>query len=68
MAAHGTPRSVAELEGHRAILLPHDAPRYWRYPEWRSTMAVLSGEGALGGGGDPYPRLNTFTGATEDAP
>ena len=29
MAAHGTPRSVAELEGHRAILLPHDAPRYW---------------------------------------
>ena len=29
LAAHGTPRSVAELEGHRAILLQHDAPRYW---------------------------------------
>ncbi len=29
LAAHGVPRSVAELEGHRAILLQHDAPRYW---------------------------------------
>ncbi|HYE59191.1 MAG TPA: TonB-dependent receptor plug domain-containing protein, partial [Rhodothermales bacterium] len=25
-----------------------NAPRYWRYPEWRSTMGVLSGEGRLG--------------------
>lgn len=29
LAAHGSPRSIAELEGHRAILLQHDAPRYW---------------------------------------
>jgi iron complex outermembrane receptor protein len=27
-----------------------DSPRYWRYPEWRSTMAILSGEGGLGAG------------------
>ena len=29
LTAHGTPRSVAGLEGYRAILLQHDAPRYW---------------------------------------
>jgi DNA-binding transcriptional LysR family regulator len=29
LAAHGTPRTVAELQGHRAILLPHDSPRHW---------------------------------------
>ncbi len=28
-----------------------DPPRYWRYPEWRSTMAVLNAEGALPAGG-----------------
>jgi len=31
---------------------PADAsPRYWRYPTWRNSMAVLSGEGAVGGAG-----------------
>lgn len=29
LARHGTPRTVAELASHRAILLPHDSPRYW---------------------------------------
>lgn len=29
LTAHGTPSSVAGLEGYRAILLQHDAPRYW---------------------------------------
>lgn len=29
LARHGTPRTVADLAGHRAILLPHDSPRYW---------------------------------------
>lgn len=29
LAQHGVPRSVAELAGHRAILLPPDSPRYW---------------------------------------
>jgi DNA-binding transcriptional LysR family regulator len=29
LARHGTPRTVAELAAHRAILLPHDSPRYW---------------------------------------
>jgi DNA-binding transcriptional LysR family regulator len=29
LAWHGTPRTVAELASHRAILLPHDSPRYW---------------------------------------
>lgn len=26
---HGTPHSIAELEGHRAVLLQQDEPRYW---------------------------------------
>ena len=26
------------------------SPRYWRYPEWRTSMAILSGEGRLGAG------------------
>ena len=29
LAQHGTPQTVAELAGHRAILLPQDPPRYW---------------------------------------
>ncbi|MDM8350104.1 LysR family transcriptional regulator [Pseudomonas sp. sp1636] len=29
LASHGMPRSAAELTDHRAILLPHDSPRYW---------------------------------------
>ncbi|MBS7663013.1 LysR family transcriptional regulator [Pseudomonas lalucatii] len=29
LKAHGAPQAVAELEGHRAILLPHDSPRHW---------------------------------------
>lgn len=29
LALHGTPQTVAELAGHRAILLPNDSPRYW---------------------------------------
>ncbi|MGB4075724.1 LysR family transcriptional regulator [Pseudomonas sp.] len=29
LAQHGTPQTVAELAGHRAILLPNDSPRYW---------------------------------------
>ncbi|SDK44833.1 DNA-binding transcriptional regulator, LysR family [Pseudomonas indica] len=29
LAAHGTPRTVQDLANHRAILLPHDSPRYW---------------------------------------
>lgn len=29
LARHGTPQTVAELVAHRAILLPHDSPRYW---------------------------------------
>jgi DNA-binding transcriptional LysR family regulator len=29
LAAHGCPRTIAELVGHRAILLPQDSPRYW---------------------------------------
>jgi len=29
LQAHGTPRSTAELAGHRAILLPSDSQRYW---------------------------------------
>ncbi|WPC06649.1 LysR family transcriptional regulator [Pseudomonas benzenivorans] len=29
LRAQGTPQTVAELEGHRAILLPHDSPRHW---------------------------------------
>jgi DNA-binding transcriptional LysR family regulator len=29
LARHGTPQTVAELAGHRAILLPNDSPRYW---------------------------------------
>ena len=29
LARHGTPQTVAELAAHRAILLPHDSPRYW---------------------------------------
>ena len=29
LEAHGCPRTVAELVGHRAILLPQDSPRYW---------------------------------------
>ncbi len=29
LAAHGTPRSIAELVRHRAIHLPTDSPRYW---------------------------------------
>jgi DNA-binding transcriptional LysR family regulator len=29
LARHGTPRTVADLAAHRAILLPHDSPRYW---------------------------------------
>lgn len=29
LAMHGCPASTAELVGHRAILLPHDNPRYW---------------------------------------
>ncbi|MCY1542909.1 HTH-type transcriptional regulator DmlR [compost metagenome] len=29
LALHGTPRTVAELVEHRAILLPQDSPRYW---------------------------------------
>ncbi|UTW09966.1 LysR family transcriptional regulator [Pseudomonas benzenivorans] len=29
LEAHGTPLTVAELAGHRAILLPHDSPRHW---------------------------------------
>lgn len=28
-----------------------DAARFWRYPEWRSTMGVVSGEGPVGLGG-----------------
>ncbi|HLT47570.1 MAG TPA: TonB-dependent receptor [Rubricoccaceae bacterium] len=27
-----------------------ESPRYWRYPEWRTSMAILSGEGGLGEG------------------
>lgn len=29
LAQHGTPQSIDELSGHRAILLPQDSPRYW---------------------------------------
>ena len=29
LARHGTPRTVADLAAHRAILLPQDSPRYW---------------------------------------
>ncbi len=29
LAAHGTPTSVAELAGHRAVLLSTDSQRYW---------------------------------------
>jgi DNA-binding transcriptional LysR family regulator len=29
LARHGTPRTVADLAAHRAILAPHDSPRYW---------------------------------------
>ncbi|UUY08073.1 LysR family transcriptional regulator [Pseudomonas sp. J452] len=29
LAQHGTPQSIDELCGHRAILLPQDSPRYW---------------------------------------
>ncbi len=29
LEAHGCPRTIAELVGHRAILLPQDSPRYW---------------------------------------
>nr|WP_298147986.1 LysR family transcriptional regulator [uncultured Pseudomonas sp.] len=29
LAEQGTPRSAAELSGHRAVLLPHDSPRHW---------------------------------------
>ncbi|MBD9415101.1 LysR family transcriptional regulator [Pseudomonas sp. PDM16] len=29
LAQHGAPRSIEELVGHRAILLPQDSPRYW---------------------------------------
>ncbi len=29
LAQHGAPRSIEELAGHRAILLPQDSPRYW---------------------------------------
>ncbi|MFZ2319295.1 MAG: substrate binding domain-containing protein, partial [Pseudomonas sp.] len=29
LAQHGAPQTVAELAGHRAILLPQDPPRYW---------------------------------------
>lgn len=29
LAQHGTPRSVQELAGHRAIQLPLDSPRHW---------------------------------------
>ena len=29
LAQHGTPRTVQELAGHRALHLPVDSPRYW---------------------------------------
>jgi DNA-binding transcriptional LysR family regulator len=29
LKAHGTPRTIAELIDHRAILLPQDSPRIW---------------------------------------
>ncbi|MDE3735031.1 MULTISPECIES: LysR family transcriptional regulator [Pseudomonas] len=29
LAAHGTPRTVEALAGHRAVLLPQDSQRYW---------------------------------------
>jgi DNA-binding transcriptional LysR family regulator len=29
LAAHGTPRAVADLARHRAVLLPQDSPRHW---------------------------------------
>lgn len=29
LARHGQPRTVADLAGHRAILLPQDGSRYW---------------------------------------
>jgi DNA-binding transcriptional LysR family regulator len=29
LALHGTPQTVAELAGHRAVLLPRDSSRYW---------------------------------------
>src|SRR5690606_39628526 len=29
LAQHGAPRTIQELAGHRAILLPQDSPRYW---------------------------------------
>lgn len=29
LARHGTPRTVEELAGHRAVMLPRDSSRYW---------------------------------------
>lgn len=29
LALHGTPRTLTELAGHRAVLLPRDSSRYW---------------------------------------
>jgi DNA-binding transcriptional LysR family regulator len=29
LALHGTPQTMGELLGHRAIVLPSDSPRYW---------------------------------------
>ena len=29
LARHGTPQTVAELAGHRAVVLPNDSTRYW---------------------------------------
>lgn len=29
LALHGRPQTAEALAGHRAILLPHDSPRYW---------------------------------------
>ncbi|WP_437884396.1 LysR family transcriptional regulator [Pseudomonas sp. LRF_L74] len=43
LTQHGTPRTIAELAGHRAILLPMDSHRHWPLPgEPVSCIAVLS--------------------------
>ena len=41
LAAHGTPTSVAELAGHREVLLSTDSQRYW--PLFRRQPALPAG-------------------------
>jgi DNA-binding transcriptional LysR family regulator len=43
IAAHGHPRTTADLTGHRAVLLPMDNPRYWPITgEQRACIRSLS--------------------------